>query len=100
MTRSEKLEALAVAQERVRQAEARVGVVRRLEGNLKEDLILDASGSPSAVFRALLGEPVPLNQLRLNDVQRQVLEEGLLLVRRSALEDVEQAKARLEGMLK
>lgn len=97
---SEKLDALAAAQERVRRAEVRLEDIRRLEVDLKEGLILSASGSPSAVFRALVGESIPIGSLSLKDAQREVLEEGLLLVRRSAMEDVEQAKARLEGMLK
>lgn len=82
-----KLEALAVAQERLREAERTLEIVRALEQQMEDGVI--ARTAPEAwIPRAF------------NEVEVDALTTGLLLVRRSAMEDVEHAKARLEGMLK
>lgn len=84
---SEKLDALAVAQDRLREAERAVEIIRRFEQQMENGEL--ARASLDGLFRH-----------SFDDVEVKVITTGLLLARRSAMEDVEQAKARLEGMLK
>ena len=82
-----KLEALAVAQDRLREAERAVEIIRQFEKHLENGEL--ARASLDGLFRHSFDEE-----------EVKVITTGLLLARRSAMGDVEQAKARLEGMLK
>ncbi|UOQ56092.1 hypothetical protein MUN78_10290 [Leucobacter allii] len=92
----EKLDALAAAQERLRVAEARVDLIREMEDALEVGTLLRLRMS----FGLLVGDPIQLADMKLRPAEVEVLTEGLLIVRRNAMEDVERCKARLEGMLK
>lgn len=94
---SKKLAALAAAQERVRISEARVTLIRELEKDVGEGLILRIGGNP---FGALFGAPIPIAQLRLEQDVADILAEGLIIVRSHAMDDLDKRIADVEGMLK